>query len=102
MGISDNVAGDHLTPEQRAERGSYTGCIAGALSMAEFRSGLEAAGLEDVSITPSHTVADGMVSAIIKATKPIDDGSEQVAVPAAGTTRDLPIASGCCGGDGCC
>ena len=31
-----------------------------------------AVGLTDVSITPSHTVTDGMVSAIIKATKPAD------------------------------
>jgi len=102
MGISDIVAEDHLTPAQRAERGSYTGCIAGALSMAEFRSGLQAAGLEDVSITPSHTVADGMVSAIIKATKPLAGAPDRVALPVTNATRDLPVASGCCGGDGCC
>ena len=36
VGISDVVAEDHLTPEQRAERGSYVGCIAGALSRAEY------------------------------------------------------------------
>src|SRR5919112_1302461 len=70
MGISDIVAEDHLTPAQRAERGSYTGCIAGALSMTEFRSGLEAVGFGEITITRSHDVADGMVSAIIQATKP--------------------------------
>jgi hypothetical protein len=43
-----------------------------------------------------------MVSAIIKATKPLDGDSEGVTVPVAGATRNLPIASGCCGGDGCC
>jgi len=32
IGISDVVADDDLTPAQRAERGSYVGCIAGALS----------------------------------------------------------------------
>src|SRR4029077_16994969 len=31
IGISDVVAEDHLTSEQRAEHGSYVGCIAGAL-----------------------------------------------------------------------
>ena len=72
IGISDIVAEDSLSPEQRAERGSYAGCIAGALSVSEFRTGLEAVGLADVSITPSHTVTDGMISAIIKATKRAD------------------------------
>ena len=33
IGISDIVAEDSLSPEQRAERGSYAGCIAGALSI---------------------------------------------------------------------
>src|SRR5258706_11729482 len=42
VGVSDVVADDDLTSDQRAERGSYVGCIAGALSFSEFRSGLEA------------------------------------------------------------
>jgi hypothetical protein len=37
IGISDVVADDTLTPDQRAERGDYVGCIAGALSFAEYR-----------------------------------------------------------------
>ncbi len=69
IGVSDIVADDTLTPEERAERGSYVGCIAGALSFAEYQRGLEAAGFADVSITPTHSVADGMHSAIVKATK---------------------------------
>ncbi|MFF3517040.1 arsenite methyltransferase [Streptomyces sp. NPDC002573] len=70
IGVSDVVADDTLTPEQRAERGDYVGCIAGALSFAEYRAGLEAAGFTDVEITPTHPVADGMHSAIVRATKP--------------------------------
>ncbi|MEU3409602.1 arsenite methyltransferase [Streptomyces sp. NPDC006670] len=70
IGVSDVVADDTLTPEQRAERGDYVGCIAGALSFAEYREGLEAAGFTDVSITPTHAVADGMHSAIVRAVKP--------------------------------
>src|SRR5690242_21112325 len=61
IGITDIVAEDRLAPAERAERGSYVGCIAGALSMSEFRAGLEAAGLTEVSLTPTHDVADGMV-----------------------------------------
>ncbi|MFL5777276.1 MAG: arsenite methyltransferase [Chloroflexota bacterium] len=99
MGITDIVAEDRLTPDERAERGSYAGCIAGALSMSEFRAGLQAVGLSDVSVTPTHDVADGMVSAIIKATTPAD------ATPVVDLTpRALPIAEGgCgCGQGGCC
>jgi arsenite methyltransferase len=70
MGVIDIVADDLLTPEQRAERGSYVGCIAGALSFREFRTGLHAAGLENVEVVPTHAVTDGMHSAIVRATKP--------------------------------
>ncbi|MFC8125595.1 arsenite methyltransferase [Streptomyces sp. NPDC057302] len=70
VGVSDVVADDSLTPAQRAERGDYVGCIAGALSFAEYRQGLEAAGFTDIAITPTHAVADGMHSAIVRATKP--------------------------------
>ncbi len=70
VGVSDVVADDALSPAQRAERGDYAGCIAGALSFAEYRAGLEAAGFTDISITPTHEVADGMRSAIVRATKP--------------------------------
>lgn len=67
IGITDIVADDHLTPAQRAERGSYVGCIAGALSVGEFRRGLAAAGFRQIEITRTHEVADGMHSAIIRA-----------------------------------
>ena len=69
IGISDVVAEDHLTVEQRAERGSYVGCIAGALSRSEYVAGLEAAGFEKVSVEFTHEVADGMHGAIVKAVK---------------------------------
>jgi len=69
IGISDVVAEDHLTAEQRAERGSYVGCIAGALSKGEYEAGLRAAGFEQVSVDFTHRVADGMHGAIVKAVK---------------------------------
>src|ERR671925_354243 len=99
IGIADIVAEDHLTADERAERGSYAGCVAGALSVSEFREGLEAVGLADVSITPSHDVADGMISAIVRATKP----SEAPPLIDLLARRELPVATtGCCGGTGCC
>ena len=70
VGVSDIVADDLLTPAQRAERGSYTGCIAGALSFREMREGLRAVGLENVEVVPTHQIVEGMHSAIVRATKP--------------------------------
>jgi arsenite methyltransferase len=69
IGISDVVAEDHLTPEERAERGSYVGCVAGALSKGEYEAGLEAAGFDQVSVEFTHEVADGMHGAIVKAVR---------------------------------
>ena len=45
IGISDVVAEDHLSPADRAERGSYVGCIAGALCRAEYVDGLDHRGI---------------------------------------------------------
>ena len=70
LGISDVVAEDHLTPDERAERGSWVGCVAGALSRSEYLSGLATAGFVDAEVTFSHETAPGMHSAIIRATKP--------------------------------
>jgi len=69
IGISDVVAEDHLSASERAERGSYVGCIAGALSKDEYEVGLRAAGFEHVSVEFTHQVADGMHGAIVKALK---------------------------------
>jgi arsenite methyltransferase len=90
VGVSDIVAEDHLSPDERASRGSYVGCIAGALSRAEYEAGLEAAGFENVSVVFTHQVADGMHSAIVKATKTADPDQ-----------RGLPVVqpaarAGCC------
>jgi SAM-dependent methyltransferase len=91
LGISDVVADDDLSPEQRAERGSYVGCIAGALTFADYRAGLVAAGFRSVEITPTNPIAEGMHSAIVRAVK---------AAGAAGRTTTTPIpmteARGCC------
>jgi SAM-dependent methyltransferase len=90
VGVSDIVAEDHLTGEDRAERGSYVGCIAGALSRSEYETGLEAAGFEDVSVEFTHQVADGMHGAIVKAVKTREPEAKRLPViqPAAN--------AGCC------
>jgi arsenite methyltransferase len=97
IGITDIVADDSLSPDQRAERGSYVGCIAGALSFSEFEAGLRGAGLEGISVTPTHDVADGMVSAIVKATK-----SRDAVRSAPRQLATVTASNGCACGDGCC
>jgi SAM-dependent methyltransferase len=106
VGVSDIVADDALSPDDRAERGSFVGCIAGALSFAEYRAGLEAVGLAHVEITPTHPVADGLHGAIVRATKPADWTPAAIREPAITipVPRLLPGANGegCRSGGGCC
>ncbi|WP_448059508.1 arsenite methyltransferase [Cellulomonas hominis] len=71
LGISDVVAEDRLSPQERAERGSYVGCIAGALSRTEYLTGLAAAGFVDATVELTHPVADGMHGAVVRARKPL-------------------------------
>jgi SAM-dependent methyltransferase len=108
VGVSDIVADDSLSVEDRAQRGSFAGCIAGALSFDEYRIGLAAVGLTEIELVPTHAVADGLYAAIIRATKP-------VVAPPVGTLPTMPElprplalagsgpeVAGCCGGGGCC
>jgi arsenite methyltransferase len=69
IGISDVVAEDHLTVAERAERGSFVGCIAGALSRREYLEGLAAVGFEGASVEFTHEAAPGMHGACVRATK---------------------------------
>ena len=90
IGISDIVAEDRLSPGERAERGSFVGCIAGALSKGEYEAGLEAAGFDDVSVVFTHDVADGMHGAIVRAVKTSEP-----------QPRGLPVVQTAAGA-GCC
>ena len=94
IGISDVVAEDQLTPEERAQRGSFVGCIAGALSRGEYEAGLEAAGFEDVTVRFTHPVADGMHSAIVQAVKTTGAGEEGTARDPARGARGLLLMPG--------
>jgi len=96
IGITDVVAEDHLSAEDRAERGAWVGCIAGALTKTDYEAGLTNAGFERVSVAFTHPVGDGLHSAIIKATRPADATS--TAAVATATRRELRVLqqSGCC------
>jgi arsenite methyltransferase len=92
IGITDVVAEDHLTAEDRAEQGAWVGCIAGALTRAEYQTQLAAAGFTGISVTFTHQVGDGLHSAIVKASKPADvpTGPQTGSQPAA-SSRVLPL-----------
>ena len=111
MGISDVVADDGLSLADRAARGGFAGCISGALTFWEYREGLAAAGLVDVTIEPTHGVAKGLHGAIVRATKPagwagVDSARLSAAVPSPLATRELAFSSDLCDCDcealGCC
>jgi SAM-dependent methyltransferase len=105
LGISDVVADDGLTPAERAERGDFAGCVAGALSFSEYRAGLEAVGLESIEVRSTHAVGDGMHGALVQATKPLDWTPDRVrAIDLPRPVAGLAVldGAGCCGGTGCC
>jgi arsenite methyltransferase len=68
--VSDVIADEGMDDATRADMQQWTGCIAGALTEAEFRSTLADVGLVDVEIRPTHRVHEHAGSAIIRARKP--------------------------------
>jgi SAM-dependent methyltransferase len=91
IGISDVVAEDRLSAEERGERGSWAGCIAGALSKGEYESLLAEAGFDAVSVSFTHEVAPGLHGAIVRAVKPA------CARSAPRLTSATPSGARCCG-----
>jgi SAM-dependent methyltransferase len=68
--VSDVIADEGMDEATRADMQQWTGCIAGALTAAEFRAALSDAGLVDVEIRPTHRVHEYAGSAIVRARKP--------------------------------
>ncbi|MBN9624041.1 MAG: arsenite methyltransferase [Actinobacteria bacterium] len=68
--VSDVIADEDMDEATKADMQQFTGCIAGALTRAEFEESLAAAGLTDVEITETHRVHEKAGSAIIRARKP--------------------------------
>jgi arsenite methyltransferase len=68
--VSDVIADEGMDEATRADMAQWTGCIAGALTEAEFRAALAGAGFIDVEIRPTHRVHEHAGSAIVRARKP--------------------------------
>ena len=70
MGVSDVIAADGLSEEERRKRGSFVGCIAGAMTISEYSDGLMGAGFTDVGIDLTHEMAEEIYGANVRAFKP--------------------------------
>lgn len=69
--VSDVIADPDMDAQTRADMAAWTGCIAGALTEAEFRAALREAGLEDIEIRETHRVHEHAAAAIVRARKPV-------------------------------
>jgi len=68
--VSDVIADPDMDEATRADMQQWTGCVAGALTRAEFEAALTDAGLTDIEINETHRVHTHATSAIIRAHKP--------------------------------
>jgi arsenite methyltransferase len=68
--VSDVIADSDMDEATRADMAAWTGCIAGALTEADFSTVLRDAGFEDVEVRETHRVHEHAVAAIIRARKP--------------------------------
>jgi SAM-dependent methyltransferase len=68
--VSDVIAEPGMDEATRADMQAWTGCIAGALTQAEFATALSAAGLVDHEFRRTHRVHEHASAAIIRARKP--------------------------------
>ena len=70
--VSDVIADDDMDDTTREDMEQWTGCVAGALTRAEFEQGLADAGLTDIEMNETHRVHEHATSAIVRARKPLD------------------------------
>jgi arsenite methyltransferase len=68
--VTDIIADPDMDDATRRDLQQWTGCVAGALTEAEFRRELEQAGFEGIEIRETHRVAEQAGSAIVRATAP--------------------------------
>ena len=68
--VSDVIANPDMDEHTRADMAAWTGCVARALTEAEFRAALHEAGLEDIEVCETHRVHEHAAAAIVRARKP--------------------------------
>ena len=93
--ISDVIADPDMDEATTADMAAWTGCVAGALTEAEFRDALHGAGLAEIEIRSTHRVHEHATAAIIRARKP--DGSACCAADELASCCEPTAKDGCCG-----
>ena len=93
--VSDVVADPDMDQRTKADMEAWTGCVAGALTEAEFRVRLASAGFTEIEVRQSHRVHEHAASAIIRARKPHPDGCCSAAE--LGDCCEATAKSNCCG-----
>jgi ubiquinone/menaquinone biosynthesis C-methylase UbiE len=68
--VSDVVLRGELPADVRESLDAWTECIAGALTEAEYRSKLQAAGFADIEVETTRVITDVVTSAFVRARKP--------------------------------
>ena len=68
--VSDVIADEDMDEATRSDMAAWTGCVAGALTRAQFVTALGDAGFVDVEIRETHRVHEHAGSALIRARKP--------------------------------
>jgi arsenite methyltransferase len=97
LAISDVVADEEMDVTARADMQHWTGCIAGALTHAQFSSALRAAGFVDIEIDETHRVHEHAAAVIVRARRAASDaccGSDEH-----DACCDPEAKSGCCGSE---
>jgi SAM-dependent methyltransferase len=69
LAFSDIIADEDMDEMTKADMAEWTGCIAGALTDAEFTRALTTAGFTDIEIRPTHRVHTHAQAAIIRASR---------------------------------
>src|SRR5688572_26000209 len=94
VAVSDIALKKPLPPELGNDLMAYVGCIAGAITIEEFRHGLAAAGLADVAVVDSNSDLNAYTKVEGQS------GCCSPPAPPAAKSRSLTIAStGCCSSD---
>jgi arsenite methyltransferase len=68
--VSDVIADEDMDADTRADMQQWTGCVAGALTRAQFQRELAEAGFEEIEVRETHRVHEKASSAIVRARKP--------------------------------
>lgn len=78
LAFSDVVADEDMDDATKADVAAWTGCVAGALTLAELTAALAVAGFADVEIRPTHRVHPHAQAAIIRAVLPVAEVPSEV------------------------